>query len=400
MKIIFPHLDHFAFFHNKEVDALHFTLALVQFATALAGVFVPIYLWELGEPFWRILFFYLLASFYFVLIVPLFVSVIKRLDDKLLMLVSIPFLSVYFFGFNFLPQNPVLFYILPFFSALSALLFNVGYHVGFSGASDDDALGREIGSRYLITDLVRLGAPFLGGFIIASLGFFQAFTLSTGLLLFSILPLFFFAHRPVSPDVSMKLVFKYLRHKKLMPFNFSGIGYAMETMVGVIIWPIFMFVVLGSIKELGGVISAGLLGGAVVTFIIGFLSDAGRRRRVVRWSGLGVVAIWFLRIFARTPVAVSANQIFGHAVGSSLMVGWTSQYYRLAKAVPSGSSFILSREFLYHLARIPFLAFLMYLSVNLSYNTFSFTSFILAGLLSLLYLAANLTHTTAIKESF
>ena len=400
MKIFHPGFEHFEFFRNKEVDALHFTLGLVEFAASLAGVFVPIYLWGLGEPLWRILFFYSLISLYFVLATPFFMPVIRRLDDKLLMLASIPFVSIYFFGFNFLPQNPLLFYVLPFFNAISALFFNIGYHIDFSGAADGDSLGREIGARYLVTSLMRLSAPFLGGFIIATSGFFQAFSLSTGLLLLSLLPLFFFKRRPVSPDVSMKSAWFYLKHKELAPFTISGAGHAMETMVGAIVWPIFMFIVVGSIKELGGIISAGLLGGAVITFIIGFAADAGRRRRIITWSGLIIVAVWFLKIFSRTPLTVALNQIANHTAGSSLMVGWSSQYYRLAQALPSAGPFILSRELLYHLTRVPFLALLMFLSVYLSLQTFFFTSFILAGLVSIFYLAANLTHTTAVKETF
>ena len=400
MKIFHPGFEHFEFFRNKEVDALHFTLGFVEFATGLAGVFVPIYFWELGEPLWRILFFYLLISLYFILVAPLLMPVIRSLDDKLLMLASIPFISIYFFGLNFLPQNPALFYVLPFFNAVSALFFNTGYHVDFSGAADGNALGREIGSRYLVTSLVRLSAPFLGGFIIASSGFFRAFSLSTGLLLFSLLPLFFFKRRPITPDVSIKSAWFYLKHKELMPFTISGAGYAMETMVGAIVWPIFMFIVLGSIKELGGISSAGLLGGAVITFIIGFVADAGRRRRVITWSGLIIVAVWFLKIFSRTPFAVALNQITNHTAGSSLMVGWTSQYYKIAQALPSAGPFILSRELLYHLTRVPFLALLIFLSINISLQTFFFTSFILAGLVSVFYLAANFTHTTSVKEVF
>ncbi len=400
MKIFHTGFEHFEFFRNKEVDALHFTLSIIEFATGLAGIFIPIYLWELGEPLWRILFFYLLLSLFFVLGALVFMPVIRRFDDKLLMLASIPFISIYFFGLKFLPQIPFLFYVLPIFSAFSSLFFNTGYHIDFSGAADGDALGREIGARYMITSLVRLGAPFLGGFIIATAGFSKVFTLSTGLLLLSVLPLFFFKRHPVSPDVSIRSVWFYLKHKELAPFTVSGAGHAMEVMVGAVVWPIFMFVVLGSIEKLGGIISAGLLGGAVITFIIGFVADAGRRRRVITWSGLIIVAVWFLKIFSRTPLTVALNQITNHTAGSSLMVAWSSQYYKLARTLPSASSFILSRELLYNIARVPFFAVLMFLSIHLEHNVFFYTSFILAGLISFLYLAANLTHTTAVKEVF
>src|SRR3989338_1257115 len=101
MKIFYTDFGHFEFFRNKEVDALHFTLGIIEFAAGLAGFFVPFYLCDVGEPLWRILFFYLLLSLFFVLGALVFMPVIRRLDDKLLMLASIPFISIYFFGLKF-----------------------------------------------------------------------------------------------------------------------------------------------------------------------------------------------------------------------------------------------------------------------------------------------------------
>ena len=98
MKIISNSLHHFAFFRNKEVDALYVTLALIEFAESLTGIFVPIYLWNIGYPFWKILFFFLIKSVFFIIILMSSLSLIKKLSDKFLMMASIPFLVLYFFS--------------------------------------------------------------------------------------------------------------------------------------------------------------------------------------------------------------------------------------------------------------------------------------------------------------
>lgn len=389
-------VGHFSFFRNKEIDALYLTHSLISFAGGLAGVFVPIYLWQLGEPMWRILFFFFVQALSFVVLVLILIPVIKRLNDKLLMLYAIPFLVLYYYGFNFYSFSPALFYILPILHSFAAIFFNTGYHIDFAGSADADSLGREIGALHLITSLVSLSAPLLGGFIIAFLGFFSVFGLSAGLLVLAVLPLFFFPRRTVSPDVSNKSVFNYLLDKRLIPFTVSGAGYAMETIVGAVVWPLFMFMVLGSIKELGGVISAGFLVGSIITFITGFVSDAGRRRKVITYSSFASSLVWFLRAFFQIPSAVISSQIIGHAVGSSLMVGWTSHYYKIARVLPSGISFILSRELLYNLARLPFIAIIMFLSVYLSLQSFFMAAFIVGSILALSFILANKVHTSTL----
>jgi len=398
MKVLIEPLSHFAFFRNKEVDALYITLALTQFVGGLAGIFVPIYLWNLGEPLWKVLYFFLLKSVFFIFLTFFSIPFIKKLSDKLLMLLSIPFLALYYFGLNFFTEIPAFFYLLPVLHSASFFLFNVGYHVNFVGAADGDSLGRQIGARSLVSSLVTLSAPFLGGVVIALAGFNSVFLLGTILLFVAVLPLFYFPQRSLSPDISVKSVWGSLNHKYLMPFTFSGAGYAAERMISTLVWPIFMFIAIGSVEKFGGVVSIGLLAGALVTFFIGFLSDAGRRRKIIWWSTVLYALVWFSRIFYKTPFAVASSQVAGNTVFNSLLVGWESQYYKIAKALPSPTSFILSRELLYHLVRVPFLAFMMLLAVYLPLDSFFAVNFIMAGILSLPFILANRVHTSQLAK--
>lgn len=396
MKFLLKSLNHFAFFRNKEVNALYVTLALVQFVGGLAGLFVPIYLWNLGEPLWRVLYFFFLKSVFFILIAGFSIPFIKKLSDKLLMLWSLPFLALYYLGLNFFVEIPALFYVLPVLHSISFFLFNVGYHVNFVGAADGDSLGREVGTRNLVSSLVTLSAPFLGGVIISFFGFKGAFILGTVLLFIAVLPLFYFPQRGLSQELSLKSVWGCLTNKYIMPFTLSGAGYASETMIKGLIWPIYMFIIIGSVKEFGGAVSVGLFAGAFITFFMGFLSDAGRRRKIISLSAVFYALIWFSRLFYKAPFAVALSQITGNVASSSLLVGWESQYYKITNALPSPTSFILSRELLYHLVRVPFLAFLMLLSRYLSLNSFFMTAFVFAAILTLFFIPANRVHTSAL----
>lgn len=380
------------------MGALYMTLGLLSFAEGLIGVFVPIYFWQLGFSIPKILFFYFLNSLYFVALTFLLLPALRRLSDKMMMFLSIPFLILYFLGLNFIVEMAFLFFALPFALAINMLFFNVGYHASFSGAADDDHIGREVGLRYMVGSLVQFSAPFFGGLLITFVGFQNTFTAGGVILFLAVLPLFFFQRRSLSPLLGGRSLVQFLIDRRLLPFNLSGFGYANEVMVGRIVWPLFIFFVVGSIENFGAVLSAGLLAGAVVTYFVGFLADAGRRRRTLGWATAVFTAIWASRPFFAGAGAIVGTHVAGNIANAALMVAWSSQYYRLAHASPDAGLFILSREVLYHLSRVFFLPILIVLARVLPQNIFFQTSFAIAAALTLFFFFANRMHRSNFKE--
>lgn len=384
---------HFHFFRNREIDSLYISLALIQFAEAFINVFVPIYLWKLGFLLWQILFFYFLASLYFLIVLILLLPLIKKLSDKMMMSLGIAFHILYFLGLAAIGDHIILFYLLPLPLAIHFLLFNVGYHMDFSSAAEREFVGREMGTRYMIGALVQFSAPFIGGILVSIVDFRSTFLTGSIILLLSLLPLFFFAQRTLSKTLTTASIYHFLFNKTLLPFTISGAGYATEIMVGGILWPLYLFIIIGSIAELGGIISLGLLASALITYVVGVLSDTGKRRSVISLTAKLFSLVWLTRPFMTTPFAGLLSHVGGNLVNAPLMVAWSSQYYKLAKTVPDASSFILSREALYHLARIVFLPVLIILTYFLPNQLFFSLSFVLAALLTLLFLFANKLHT-------
>ena len=192
----------------------------------------------------------------------------------------------------------------------------------------------------------------------------------------------------------------YLKNKSLRPFHLSSLGYATETMIGGIAWPLFIFFSIGSIQKFGGVISIGLIAGVAINYLAGFLSDTGQRRKVFRWATSFFSLIWATRPFLKNTFMVVGSHVGGNILYSALIVSWISQYYKIARAVPIPGLFILSQEILYRLVRVPFLLILMFLAYSLDLNQFFTVSFIMAAIISLLFLFANKLHTRDLKDGF
>ena len=102
--------------------------------------------------------------------------------------------------------------------------------------------------------------------------FQNSFFVSVAIFFVAVFPLFFFPKRKMALNLTGRSVLDNLLDKKILPFNLSSIGYAMETNVGGIVWPFFVFLVIGDIKSFGGIISAGLLVGSLVNYLVGYFS--------------------------------------------------------------------------------------------------------------------------------
>lgn len=362
------------------------------------AVFIPIFLWKIGYPLWQIVGFYFLKSVFFVALVYGALPLIKRLSDKAMMGIAIPFLTLYYFGLSQIDSIPSLFYFLPLLSAIDMLLFNVGYHMSFSRASEDGHIGREVGTRYMVSSLVQFSAPFLGATLITLSGFENAFMAGASLAFLSVVPLFFFPRHELAPRLRWETLIAFLRDPVMRPFNISGVGYAVESVIGVVLWPLFLFLVMGNIEGVGVIVSAGLLVTAIVTYLVGFLSDAGRRRKVLVWTAVMLSGIWAVRPFLGAPSALVGSHIFGNLSGAALMVSWTSHYYRIARALEDAGLFIVSRELLYHLARVAALPLIMLFAFMLPQSVFFIVTFLGAAALTLLFLYSIRLHTSTLDH--
>ena len=388
----------FSFFGKREINALYATLALISLGEGIISIFVPIFLWKTGFALWQILFFFFLMSFYFVISSFLLLPLLERLSDKMMLFLSVPFLILYFFFLNYMVSFPILFYILPLFYALNTLFFNIGYNLDFAQSVDKEKIGRKIGTRNTVSALVNFGAPFIGGLLIVTFGFGNTFLISSIILFISVLPLFFFPYRHLAPALKKSEIVKFLTGRGIQNFNMSCIGYSNETLIGGIIWPLFIFFAIHNLETLGGVISIGLLASVITTYFFGFLSDAGDRRKILGITTILFALIWVGRLFFTTRTAIISSNILGNVVVAALLVAWTSQYYKISRAVDDPSVFILSREILYNLARIALLPVLIWVAYAFPLYVFFVISFGFAAIFQLFYLFANRFHLNHLAD--
>ena len=392
-------ISNFHFFGSRETNFLYLTLGLSHFGKGLINIFIPIYFWKLGFPFWKILLFYFFISSSFIIIAFLIMPLLRKISDEMMLLISIPFLIAYYLGLSFIASHSFLFYILPSLMAAHMFLFYMGYHLNFTNAVNGKHIGCELGARDVTGKIFESSAPFIGGLVIGFLGFKINFIIGSIILFLAVLPLFFVSKRKFPSKLNKDLICNLLKNKDLRSFNKVALGYGAETMVGRIVWPLFIFLAIGNIQVFGGIISLGIFTSMLTSYYAGFLSDKGKRRTTIAFSSVFSSIIWITRPFLAAPLLIIGNHIGGNIIYSPLMVAWGSQYCKIAKGISVKSVFIFVQEVLYHIARIMFLPVLILLSLIFPIEYFFKIAFILAAVLVLSYLFANKMNFDNINKS-
>ncbi|MFA5870944.1 MAG: MFS transporter [Candidatus Paceibacterota bacterium] len=390
------HYFHFRLFDTRELGALSLMLAIVYFGEGLISIFIPVYFWNLGFPVWKILGFYLLNAIYFIVFTITFLPIIRRMSDKIMTAISIPFLIGYFLLLSGIEQYTWFFWLAPAFLAFHMLFLNIGYNLDFACATKKGREGHDVGIRYLTGSLSQFLSPLFGGILIASFGFHVSFFVAVFIFFFSIIPLFFVQKRKIATHMSVIELFRSLSSDNKY-FNISSIGYASEIMVGKVLWPIFIFLMVQSTEELGGMVSIGLLFGALVTYLSGLFFDKGRVKILLIGSAGLYSLMWFIRMFIKGAEVIFGSHVIGSAINSGLMVTWASEYYARAHNAENPSMFILSREILYQITRIFFLPILMVLSLFIPLEFFFPICFAIAGLMTIFFTFATKVESSKVR---
>jgi len=384
-----PLHNYFGFLRNKNIGTLYLTVSLLSFGDGLISVFVPVYLWQSGFALWQILFFYFLYSLYSSLLAVLLIPFLRYTGDKLLIFLSIPPLILYYLGLDLLTGANFLFWILPALLALRHLLFNLGYNLGFATSADEAAVGKESGISVLVQSASPMAAPILGGFLISAFGFGNSFLVGSAILVLALFPLLVIPNKKVSKNLRFRDMLNYLKNPEIKKFNLSEVALAIDPLTETVVWALFMFLLLGTIRDLGTVLSVGLLAAAVVSYLVGVAVDRGYQKQTMRISTWGVALMWFLRPFFLAIPLVAGNHVLRKTFRSSMLTAWSAEFYDIARHVRHLSLFLLSKEFFINLVGAFYSGILVLAALffdNIGVMQFSF---IAAGMFTLFALYAN-----------
>ena len=378
------HIHHFL--RSKEMNEMYLSYGIFNFALGLISVFIPIYLYKLNYSISAILFFFFLNSLAFVAFSYLGVKIVSRLGVKHTMLLSGFFLILFLLGMQFLQTWPWLFFALPILRAFKMILYNYSFHLNFIRHSDCKDRGKEVSMIQASAVLAGILSPFMGGVILHFSSFTILFTVGSFCVFLAMVPLFMTdeTYEPISFEKGR--LFSGIFKKKNLPLVASFSGYAIESWIGMVIWPIFLYLIFANSESVGNITSLTAFLTLIIFYFVGRLTDKKDKRLMLTIGTILYFFGWLGRIFVSGLGSVLVIDSYKNVTQQILFVPWSAYSYDLA-AQRNYFKFIVRREVVFNLSRVivlPLLALIFY------FNFHAFTlTFILAALFSLFYVTLN-----------
>ena len=378
----FSKISHFKFLKNKEFNQFYLALFIMAFWEAMINIFVPIYLYNLGFEIHQILFFYFLVSLYFLIFSFLAAKIVSKIWDKHAIVLSSPFLIIFYIGLIFEVPNIYIFYLLPLFLSLRSVFFNYGYHLNFLNHSDQKSRGKELAFIGIIAILATIVAPYIWS-VLADINFAIVFIVSSVLISIGTTPLLATKDNFEKIEFSLSWIIKKI-FSKPNRWNFISFwAYAVESVIWITVWPIFLVLIAWSLQKTWLLISASMLFSLLVFHVVWKLTDKFSKIKMLKlWTILYFFA-WLGRIFANTAYKVLFIDSYKNLSEKVLLLPWAAHSYDLAKRTNS-FEFIVSREIIFNFIRVlifPIIIFIFYIN----YHPFVI-SFLIAGFFCLGYI--------------
>ncbi|MCI5051188.1 MAG: MFS transporter [Candidatus Pacebacteria bacterium] len=368
-------------FKMSELRRFNISVFIKIIGRSLIGIFIPIFLYKNGFSIFEILLFYGLISIAFVALGGIGTRLISKIGAKHAILLSAFFEITFFLLMPFVVSHYWLLLILPIIFAIEMILFNISYHLIFTLDSHTKNRGREIANVGMLVVLAGIVSPFIGG-IIADLNFTLLFLISAGFILLSSLPLLFTKDLYQNLDFKIKDVWKNIFKKSERGNTLSFASYGAEHIINVVIWPIIIISIVGSLEKTGLIVSASAVISLITYKIIGHLSDTLENKKLIKLGTYLHSVAWFTRIFVQNMYSIIVIDSYKNIAQKILHVPWTNQSYTLAMK-NNFYEFIVRKEYIFHLSRI-FLYILLGLVFWINIAPFTIT-LIIAGITSLGY---------------
>lgn len=280
-------------------------------AAALAGIFVPIFLYEnLGESFFVVGGYYSLLSLAYALLLVPGMRVTNWLGfSKTLVLSGLMSIGTYTTLFYTTPQN-----VLTLMWPLAAFIVGfriwhwVPFHTDFALFTTEGKRGKQVSLSFAAIAFMGAVGPIAAGFIIAHAGYTVLFGTIIVLLAAASISYAYVPETPTHFDWSWRETWQQLCSPKKRGLMVGEFANGAETIVNIVVWPIFLYIILdGDIFSIGA-LSTVIVGVTIILqLLLGrYLDKQGRdKAKTLRVGSLLYAAGWIVKIFV-----LSAAQVF------------------------------------------------------------------------------------------
>ncbi len=314
---------------TPQLKSFYLSISIRNFAAAMVAIFEPIYLHSIGFALWQIALYYAAVYALYFFVIPLGGKFVERFGFSHGIMAATFFAVVYFVCLLNIPHSPIFLALAILSLTVEKALYWIGYHSDFAFFGQTGARGREIANMALLDSFVIILGPLLGGTLITYFGYSALYAVAGIVILLSAVPLAL-ARELVTPRIlSYRQCLRELSapHQRRVSMGLFGFG---EEMILLIVWPIFIYLSFGSALGVGWAVGASTFVTMIVIMLTGWASDTRDRNAVLRMGAVFTSMAWGARLFAASPVAVFAVDLFSRSARNILMLPMFSGVYEHA----------------------------------------------------------------------
>lgn len=294
---------------SRGFVSLYTAKTIDMIAAGLLGIFLPIFLYNLFDKnFQYVVLYYGIIYLLYGIFVALGAIFLNKFGFRRALQLSV-LLSVLFYSIFYFVDKENLIYLIPL-SALILILYKifywVPYNVDFAKFTDRRDKAESVSLLNATGNIVGVFVPIIAGIIIVRFDFNILFLIAIILYLFSFIPY------SIIPQIKEKFSWTYRESwknflsKRNRKTTLAFMSYGAEDLVGMIVWPIFIFEVLdGNFFQIG-LISSFIIGITVIVQLgIGkYLDSTSKEKRILKIGTILVSLGWILKIFIGTVFQV------------------------------------------------------------------------------------------------
>lgn len=369
----------------RPVSELFASNLIITLATAMVTIFEPIYLYAQGFSLTRILYFFLAVYVAYFILLPLGAKFARRWGYEKAMITSSPFLIGYYVCLYLIPQGQAYIWLSIASLVLQKMFYWPAYHADFARFGRRAERGREVGNFLIITSLASIAAPFLGGLIVVVWGWAALFIVVSILILASNLPMITTPEKFTAKPFSYWHAYRRLTYAENRRNFFGFLGFGEELIV-LVIWPVFIYTVVGNYLSIGSLVALATLTTTLVLLYVGRMTDGDReeRRSILKVGSIFSSAAWWLRLLIGGSLGVFLIDTLSRISKNVIVVPMMAMTYDQASATSVMKTVVFFEMSLVVgkiLAIVLGVLALRYVDSSYSYGAL----FVLAGLMTLLY---------------
>jgi MFS family permease len=296
---IFAHLSN----SNEERKALRFVFiihSLEGLASALIGIFIPIYFLSLGFSLVQVFLYMIVYSFGVLIFFILAGALSARIGLRTLLFLRLPFLILFLGLLYFFKSFPVSIYLIAIIASIHITLYWFPMNVLFAKKADAINLGSDVGKLFAFPKVAGIFAPILGAIIVNFFGFSALFLIGIIIYLFMTIPIIYITNfKPTIEFHPKKIIHFFQKYPKL--FWVTVVENIREEMEEIIIL-VFLYVLFHNILTIGLVSGLLQVGSVLFALFIGNLTDKKDRKKILKIGALIGIFIWTIRFFVNSEI--------------------------------------------------------------------------------------------------